>query len=178
MAPVPPTPIRTDHLVLRPWSLDDVDALSVAITASVDHLRPWMPWAGAEPLPRAERVEVVERFVAQWETGEDFVYGVFLADEPIGGTGLHPRIGTGGFEIGYWTHVDHTGRGYATEAAGALAVAALALDGIDRVEIHHDAANRASARVPAKLGFRRVGEATRAPAAPAETGVNVVWRYP
>jgi RimJ/RimL family protein N-acetyltransferase len=61
----------------------------------------------------------------------------------------------------------------------ALTGAALGLPGIDRVEIHHDAANVASGRIPAKLGYARLGEQPARdlwPSAPAETGTDVVWQ--
>lgn len=64
----------------------------------------------------------------------------------------------------------------ATSAARALTDHAFATPGVDRVEIKHDAANVASAGVPARLGFRRVGGEPREPKAPAKTGVHVVWR--
>ena len=171
----PPAPIVTERLVIRPWTDDDVDALSEAVTASIEHLRPWMKWAAHEPLTREERLGVIARFREGWEAGDDFTMGIFIDGTAIGGTGLHPRIGAGGVEIGYWIHVDHSGRGYATEVAGALARVALALDGIERVEIHHDIANVASGRIPAKLGFTRTEERRRDIAAPGESGVEWVW---
>ena len=56
---------------------------------------------------------------------------------------------------------------------------ALGLPGIDRVEIHHDVANVASGRIPAKLGYTRLGERpTRDlwPPAPSDTGTDVIWQ--
>ena len=79
--------------------------------------------------------------------------GVFLADEVIGGSGLHRRRGPHGLEIGYWVHIDHTRCGYASEVAAAMTTTAFTIDGIERVEIHHDKANVASAGVPRRLGF-------------------------
>jgi hypothetical protein len=46
----------------------------------------------------------------------------------------------------------------ATDAVAALTGAAFGLPGIDRVEIYHDAANVASGRIPAQLGYARLGE--------------------
>ena len=57
-------------------------------------------------------------------------------------------------EIGYWLRDDATGRGFVTAAAGALTDAGVALDGIERVEIHCDEANVRSAAVPRRLGYR------------------------
>jgi hypothetical protein len=47
------------------------------------------------------------------------------------------------------------------------------------VEIYHDAANEASGRIPAKLGYVRLGERAPRdlwPPAPGESGVDVVWQ--
>jgi hypothetical protein len=48
--------------------------------------------------------------------------------------------------------------------------------GMTRAEIHHDKANRASAGVPRKLGFRWLGESRDEPEAPAELGIEWRWR--
>jgi ribosomal-protein-serine acetyltransferase len=173
---LPEVPIVTERLVLRPWEDDDADALTEAITASLEHLRPWMAWIAEEPLGRAGRLDLIDRFRHERDTGQSLGLGIFLHDGTVvGGTGLHARIGPGGLEIGYWVHVDHVGRGIATEAAGALTDAGLALEEVDRIEIHHDVENRASGRVPAKLGFTRVERIRVEPVAPAETGFRWVW---
>jgi RimJ/RimL family protein N-acetyltransferase len=64
----------------------------------------------------------------------------------------------------------------ATEVARQLCERAFADPAIDRVEVHHDRANVASAGVPRKLGFELVGDTPRAPQAPGEEGVERVWR--
>ena len=51
-------------------------------------------------------------------------------------------------EIGYWVHVDHLQKGYATEMARILTSAAFTVPGIERVEIHHDKANTRSGAIP------------------------------
>jgi len=102
-----------------------------------------------------------------------------VGDQIVGSAGLHSRVGDGGLEIGYWVHGDWTGRGIATNATAALTDAALALPGIERVEIYHDAANLASGRIPAKLGYARLGERQArdlGPAAPGETGTYLLAR--
>lgn len=71
----------------------------------------------------------------------------------MGGTGLHPRVGPGALEIGYWISVRHVGRGYATEAAAALTRVAFEVHGVERMEIRCDPRNEASAAVPRKLGY-------------------------
>ncbi len=177
MSQHPPLPacVATERLVLRQWQRDDVPALAMAVTESLEHLRPWMPWAADEPLSVEERIRLVEGWQAAWQDGGDSVLGIFLNGRPIGGTGLHRRLGPDVIEIGYWIHVAHVRRGYATEAAEALTAAAFGIDDISRVEIRHDKANVASRSVPMRLGYTLATEVSRAPTAPAERGVECCW---
>jgi RimJ/RimL family protein N-acetyltransferase len=119
----------------------------------------------------------VQRCEDSWADGSAFQYLILAGGEPAGSAGLMARIGDGGLEIGYWVHPAFTGRGLATAAAAALTEAALALPGIDRVEIHHDILNVASGRVPAKLGYDSVGTTvTTVEVAPGDSGITQVWR--
>jgi hypothetical protein len=61
-------------------------------------------------------------------------------------------------------------------AASAISVAALALPGIERVEIHHSKANVASAESPEGLGFKLIEERAVEATAPGKVGVELVWR--
>ena len=148
--------VETARLVLRCWRPDDAALLGQAVTESLDHLRPWMPFAANEPIDLPARVELLRTFRGKFDLGEDFIYAIFDRGESrvLGSTGLHLRSGPTTREIGYWIHADHVGQGLATEAAGALTRVAIEIDGVARVEIRCDPANAASARVPAKLGFR------------------------
>ncbi len=96
--------------------------------------------------------------------------------ELLGGVGLYRRVGPGALEIGYWVRSDRTGRGIATEAARALTGAAFATAGVDRVEVHCDPRNAASAAVPGKLGYRhretREGDARTPDGEPRAT---MIW---
>ena len=172
-----PDALSTARLGLRRWRPTDEPALSAAIAASVDHLRPWMPWAAADPMAAADRVRWIDDVNAEWARGGDVVLGIFLADRLIGGTGLHRRAGPDTLEIGYWLHVDHTGCGYATESAAALTDVAFTAPGIEVVEIHHDRADTASRGVPERLGYTMFEE--RAPTtvpSPGEERVDCCWR--
>ncbi|HYA08074.1 MAG TPA: GNAT family N-acetyltransferase, partial [Gaiellaceae bacterium] len=87
----------------------------------------------------------------------------------LGGTGLHPRVGPGGLELGYWIRASATREGIATESSAALTRVAFEVCGADRVEIRIDPANKASFGIPRALGFPV--EATlrrRLPAKPGE----------
>lgn len=152
--------VRTRRLILRCWEPTDAAALKAAIDASLEHLRPWMPWAKDEPEDLQAKIERLRRWRGQFDLGRDFVYGVFSPDERevLGSSGLHTRVGEGAREIGYWIHVDHVNQGLATEVAAALTTVAFEIDAVVRVEIRCDPRNVRSAAVPRKLGF--VHEAT------------------
>jgi RimJ/RimL family protein N-acetyltransferase len=170
-----PERIETERLVLRTWTTADAGALGRAITESIEHLRPWMPWIAFEPVSLDGRRKLIAEWDTKFRAGEDAVYGVFHEGAVVGGTGLHRRIGPGALEIGYWIHVDHVRQGFATELSAALTDAAFLLDGIDRVEIHHDKDNVASEGVPRAMGYTFVGDVVSAVEAPSESGVQCIW---
>lgn len=153
--PGPAYRIHTKRLVLRCWNPGDAQFLKEAIDQSLDHLRPWMPWAHSEPEALDKKIERLRLFRGKFDLGQDFVYGIFNREETqvLGGTGLHTRLGPQAREIGYWIHQDYTNQGLATEASAALTRVAFEIDRMRRVEIHCDPENLRSAAVPRKLGF-------------------------
>ena len=173
---VPPQRLAADGLVVRRLTVADAAAVADAVTASLDHLRPWMPWATEEAATVAAQRARLAGPAGRWTRTSDYSYGMFTPTGLlVGAAGLMRRPGPGALEIGYWAHVDHGGQGYVTAAAGVLTVAGLAVAGVDRVEIHCDVANRRSAAIPARLGYRLAGVVDHAPEAPAETGRREVW---
>lgn len=165
-----------DGLLLRRWVASDAGDLGAAIGESAEHLRPWMAWIADEPLALNRRKAMIDDWERDWAHGGDVLLGVFLEQRIAGSCGLHRRLGPEGLEIGYWIHPAFLRRGVATRVAMVLTDAALALPEITLVEIRHDKTNQASAGIPRGLGFEWVGEQSRKPVAPAETGVQWRWR--
>jgi len=155
-----PYRIETERLVVRCYEPRDAPLLKDAIDSSLEHLQPWMPWALDEPQALEQKIELVESFRSSFVAGENFTYGIFAADEAevLGGTGLHPRVGPGGLEIGYWVRAGATRQGIVTESTAALMRAGFEVCEADRIEIRIEPRNEASFGVPRKLGF--VEEAT------------------
>jgi len=150
-----PELIECPRLVLRRWLPDDAELVGAAVTASLDHLRPWMDFADDEPVSVDQRRAELVDWDARWRRGTDALYGAFLGDTVVGGCGLHRREDDPDvFHMGYWVHVDHVRQGYATEIASTLTSAACSLPGTTRVEIHHASTNARSRPIPASLGFR------------------------
>jgi RimJ/RimL family protein N-acetyltransferase len=156
--------------VIRSYEPRDAPLLKEAIDSSLDHLREFMPWSHREPQTVEQKLELMKAFRSEFDTNENFTYGIFRSDEGelLGSAGLHPRAGPRGFDIGYWIRESATRQGIATETAGALARIGLEVCAADRVEIHVDPRNVASLGVPRKLGF--LEEATLRRRLPAPEG--------
>jgi RimJ/RimL family protein N-acetyltransferase len=147
-------------LVIRCYNPTDALYLQKSIQESFEHLRPWLPWVKEEPEELKVKIERLRLFRANFDLSKNYVYGVFDPNETelIGGTGLHPRVGSNAFEIGYWINVNHINKGYATEISAALTKVAFEIENVNRVEIHVDPNNTRSLTIPKKLGY--VYEAT------------------
>src|SRR5205823_14623066 len=117
-----------------------------------------------------EKTELAKHFRSSFDTGENFTYGIFRADEAelLGGAGLHGRIGPGGLEIGYWIRASATRQGFVTESTAALTRVGFEICEADRIEIRIEPGNDASMGVPRKLGF--VEEATLRRRLPGRAG--------
>jgi RimJ/RimL family protein N-acetyltransferase len=179
---------------LRRIRAADAGPVAATVGASMDHLRPWMPWATPDSADWRNQLARVEEADEMWASGISYIYSVLTADEGtlVGEIGLHRRGGGGSepegrlrgapaesrghsIEIGYWIAGSQARRGFGTSAAAAITDVALALPGVSRVEIHCDEANTASAAIPRKLGYRLDRIELRKPEAPGESGRLMIW---
>jgi RimJ/RimL family protein N-acetyltransferase len=189
----PPERLQAGPLVLRRVEACDAGTIAAAVGASLEHLRPWMPWATPEAADLRTQLVRVAEADELWETGTGFIYVMIARDSGPGGPprpagrrgdpdgefagtiGLHRRAADDAVEIGYWIASAKTRRGYATAAARALTPVALQLSGARRVEIHCDEANTASAAIPRKLGYRLDRVEAHEREAPGERGRRMIW---
>jgi RimJ/RimL family protein N-acetyltransferase len=143
---------RTPRLLLRPGFPEDATALAMAIAdeAVVRNLAvvPW-PYTlrDAEAYLASPRDPILPAMLMFERTDG--------APRLVGSCGLGRRP-SGAVELGYWIARPHWGRGFATEAGGALIGIARAL-GLRQLEASHFIDNPASARVLDKLGFESTG---------------------
>jgi len=152
----PPRRIETERLLLRRFESGDLDALH-AMRSREETVR-WLyedPTTLEQDRARLERRMHNLRFAL---TGDALGFAAVLRDDGtlVGDLSLflvsaEDHQG----EIGFVVHPDHQGRGYATEAAGALLELAFGTLSLHRVVGRLEARNVASARVLEKLGMRR-----------------------
>jgi RimJ/RimL family protein N-acetyltransferase len=149
-------PIRTGRLVLRALRPTDVTALTTYRNdPDVARYQDW-----ELPYTRDLAHQLVDDMadIAAPSPGTWMQIAVADADDELVGdlaVGLDP-----GGElalIGYTLAPEHQGKGYATEAAGALVDALFERSEVHRVAATLDPANVASARVLERLGFRYEG---------------------
>jgi len=146
----PPT-LSTARLRLRRPQPEDVAA--VFEFASDPLVVRYMDWPTAVDPGDVSRE--TERALRQWESGEQYSWRLTLPsdDTAIGSVGC--RIQGASADFGFVLNRRHWGRGYATEAAGAVLDWLKSLDGIARIQATCDCDNAASARVLEKLGLSR-----------------------
>lgn len=144
-----PREILTEHLRLRPPTLQDVDAIfAYGCDPEVTRLVGWATYRTRE---------AAEVYVGSALTDWDRLHGPrpYLATlrsdgTVIGSTGTVPDHGV---QIGYIVARSHWGRGYATEMARAMVQLAFASPHVFRVWALCDTTNLASARVLEKCGM-------------------------
>jgi ribosomal-protein-serine acetyltransferase len=150
-----PDEVETDRLILRAPQPDDAPEINRAILASIEQLKPWMPWA--DPAPELDETEhYCRRSAARFLLREALDFRIHLKSSGVfvGSIGLQniqwkiPR-----FEIGYWLHSSHTGQGYMTEAVKTIAWLAFTELQAVRVAIDTDSLNHRSCRVAERAGF-------------------------
>jgi RimJ/RimL family protein N-acetyltransferase len=143
---------RTPRLLLRPGFPEDAPALAAAIAdQAIARNLANVPWPysvrDAEAYLACPRDPVLPSLLI-FERGQG-------APQLVGACGLGRRA-SGSVEMGYWIARPFWGRGYATEACGALVDIARTL-GLPQLEGSHFLDNPASARVLEKLGFEPLG---------------------
>ena len=150
---LPTEVVRTERLVLRPYRPDDAEAVHRA--CQDPDIQRWL--RVPSPYTEADAVQfVTETTVQARAEGQGLLTAVEADGEFLGSAGLHLTPGALGPGVGYWLAPWARGRGYAAEAAHALAGWGLKL-GAPRVHLLADVGNTASQAVAVRAGFSREG---------------------
>jgi RimJ/RimL family protein N-acetyltransferase len=154
-----PTEFYTDRLQIRMPKPGDGKAVFNAIQASIDELKPWMPFAQKEQSEQETEINIRVSY-AEFLNREDLRLLIFLKDtgEFIASSGLH-RINwdVPKFEIGYWIDTRYSGKGYITEAVQEISNFAFNELKARRIEIRCDSKNEKSRKIPERIGFTLEG---------------------
>jgi RimJ/RimL family protein N-acetyltransferase len=151
-------PVRTPRTSLRPVAPTDRDA--VHAYRSLEEVTTYL---GRGPMDPSEVDERIAENIALSRPGHPLpllglvveLDGAVIGDAMVR---LQPDDDNGRWLafIGYTLHPDHTGRGLATEVAGALVRLCFAELGVAMVQADVFVPHRASQRVLEKIGMRRI----------------------
>jgi RimJ/RimL family protein N-acetyltransferase len=154
-----PSEFTTDRLLIRMPMPGDGPVVYDAVTASLEELKPWLPFANYEQTLEGVEANLRESH-AQFLKREDLRLLVFLKEtgEFIASSGLH-RINwdVPKFEIGYWIDTRQSGKGYMTEAVEGITRFAFEELAANRVEIRCDPNNVKSRAVAERLNYTLEG---------------------
>ncbi|MFI9813577.1 GNAT family N-acetyltransferase [Saccharothrix variisporea] len=146
--------LATERLVLRRFRPEDAPAFSAYRSdPGVARYQSWEP-----PFPLALAEEFV-REVAGLDPAEPgwFQYAVEADGVLVGDVGVNLHENRRQAEIGYTVATPHQRKGYASEAVRRVLDHLFAERGLHKVSAECDARNEASAKLLARLGFRREG---------------------
>lgn len=145
--------IETNRLILRPWRVEDAEALfKYASDKRVSELALW---------PRHTSVEISRDVIENifMPNPQSFAMELRVTREPIGCIGLvpdeaeHYATESGEREVGYWMGYPYWGKGLTTEALNGLIEYCRDRLRLKSLLITTDAQNFASQRVAEKCGF-------------------------
>jgi len=145
-----PTVAAGDGVLLRPWSLDDAEAVMDAYRDEA--IQRWH-------VMRADSLAETRDWISGWQAGwgaeTDAIWAVVDAesDTLLGRAGLkHLKFSDGTADVAYWTVPAARGKGVCPRAVNAMASWAFEA-GFHRLDLEHAVANTASCRVAEKTGF-------------------------
>ena len=149
--------LTTERLVLRPYSLSDVESLvrlAGAREVAATTLR----------IPHPYTEQDARNFIATYQAsaGDEARFAITLRTDGqfCGGTGLRLDAAHHHAELGYWLGVPFWGQGYATEASRALVDWAFTQDTEELFAVARPNNTRAIATAK-RIGMQWVGETTK-----------------
>jgi [ribosomal protein S5]-alanine N-acetyltransferase len=149
-----PTLTAGSDVLLRPWSLDDAQAVMDAYQDEA--IQRWH-------VQRADSLAEAREWIAGWqggwaaETGASWAVADADSGILLGRAALkHLKFSDGTADVAYWTVPAARGKGVCPRAVDAMASWAFEA-GFHRLDLEHAVANTASCRVAEKTGFALEG---------------------
>lgn len=160
-----------ENVTMRPFSIDDAEALAAAYRRNRAHLAPWEPTRPEEFFTDKRQGSLIAGKLQRLLDGTEVPWGLFDGADVVGAVTL-TSIVRGPFlsgDLGYWIDKDYTGRGLCT-AAVAFGVQSARQMGLHRLQASTLLHNAPSRRVLARLGFTEIG------VAPAYLNIAGTWQ--
>ena len=138
---------------IRPYRLDDAQAIWDAVRESMRELHPWMPWAH-QGYSIDETRSWLGVQVPAFQQRTTFEFAIVAEDgRYLGGCGLNQIDALNQrANLGYWVRSSATGKGIATAAVRLLREWGFAHTELMRLEVLIAVSNTASRRVAEKTG--------------------------
>jgi len=162
-------PIVTPRIVLRPPTLDDLDAIQAVKEDAWADLQRWMVWAFDNQRSRQAMEDSIRR-VMDYQSQAGIALAGFhrINGDFVVRTALDLTDEPGVYETGYWVASKYAGQGMATEATNAAIRYAFGHLGANAVSIGYFDGNEPSRRIVEKLGFQKLGIAQQAATRPLD----------
>ena len=145
--------VRGERVVLRPWRLEDVPAVTAACQEA--EIARWLAFV-PQPYTEEDARFYIQNCLNAREDRTPFAITDAETGEVIGSIDMRiNRMDTG--HVGYWLAAEARGRGLTAAALLALSRWGFEELGLGRVELVTDPDNIASQRVAEKAGFMREG---------------------
>lgn len=151
-------PLFTDRLILRPWSVDDLDDFyEYAKNPNIGPNAGWLPHKSKE-----KSLEILESFIKN-----DEVRAIVFKEnnKVIGSIGVHTdkkRLNPNSKMIGYVLSEDYWGMGLMTEAVKEVLRYLFEEENVDIVSCYHSPFNNKSKNVIERSGFSYEGTLRKA----------------
>ena len=146
--------LETARCVLSCVSDDDVE--SVWSATRYPGFNDGMPWNA--PKSKSEIFPKTQHHLGQWLEGNEFVFSIRSGIDNgfIGRVAIRREEGDSVWSVGFWVHPAFWGKGFATEASGAIIDFGFDRLAAKKIIAAHALWNAASKRVMAKLGLKYV----------------------
>lgn len=143
-----------DGLLVRRYTMDDLDVVWSAVQENRERLAVWMPW-----VEHNRSIDDQRRWLSAVVADESNLdgAGIWTGGDFVGGIGIRVWPFKIGAEMGYWIRSSFEGRGFVTRAAEAMLRIAFDEIGVHRVTVRAGVDNVRSRAIPERLGFAYEG---------------------
>lgn len=144
--------IETERLILREWTLDDVDDQVEGLSNFETAKNLTVPF----PYTREHSIAYITKHLENNKDSYAFAVELKETGKVIGGTSLDLKDGI--YHGGIWLNEKYTGKGYGTEVWTARARFAFEVLGLNEIENGFYEFNGRSKHMQEKIGYKIVGK--------------------